>query len=33
VPALDPAHTPTAQFDERGMTPLERVFRNDEKDV
>lgn len=27
---LDPARPPVPQFNERGMTPLERVFRDDE---
>jgi hypothetical protein len=31
LPALGEARTPTAQFDERGMTPLERVFRDEEE--
>lgn len=29
-PALDPARPPVPQFNERGLTPLERVFRDDE---
>ena len=29
--ALDPARPPVPQFNERGRTPLERVFRDDEQ--
>lgn len=31
LPALDAARPPVPQFNERGMTPLERVFREEEK--
>jgi hypothetical protein len=29
--ALDPARPPVPQFNERGMTPLERIFRDEEE--
>lgn len=29
--ALDPARPPVPQFNDRGMTPLERVFREEER--
>ena len=28
-PSLDPARPPVPQFNERGLTPLERILRND----
>jgi hypothetical protein len=29
-PALEPSRAPAAQFDERGLTPLERILRDEE---